>query len=233
MARLLNALILVGVTFLVQGPSIAQPAENEHIALTDRGAQKQRRIILIPPVVEFLAMESNAAIEAPKADRADLSKKISDKLKLKLEAIGRDVSVLDTGMLETAVPGIAPEDFFTLIRRADFEQPETGKLQTFLAEEFPQSDVMIVRIRFYLEYWARSERVFQIMDSVFLRADRSDKRMMVDARIHRGDNLDELWRGLAQERVTPRASEKGINRAIASIVEEYLQNANTPGERDD
>ena len=188
-----------------------------------------QRIILVSPLVEFLAMESNAPVEAPKADTNDLSEKIADRLVTQLQEQSQQVTRLDIEALKAAAPDVNPDDLFTLIRRARLEEPETSALQTYLSTAHPQGKVIIVRVRFYLEYWARSDRVFQVMDSVLLMADRSDKRMMVDARVHRTSDLGEVWRSLAQERVTPRASEKGINRAVSAIVDDYMQSAGKHG----
>jgi len=219
-----SVILLMAATTALGDEIISQPLASEQ-------KRAPAPMVLLPPFVEFLAMENNQPVEAPKAETDELSARIAAQFIAGFETENRPIIVADLGGAGTALGTATRESLFTAIRRGDAAGPERLALQTYLAERYPESDILIVRARFYLEYWARSGRGWQVANGVIsLGADTSDKRMLIDARVFSGNGLGELWRGLAQERVTPRASEKGIGKAAAALAGEYFLNVEKKGQ---
>ena len=175
-------------------------------------AAPQSAFLVLPPIVEFLSMESDARIEAPKADELEIGGIIHAAFENALH--GPDKTAHD-GSAEFPSGGTwpAPDALYQIMRGKD-QSDAAVEFRNALTAHNEDGYVLLVRTRFYLDYWARSGRGWQVATSI-LSADRSDKRMVMEARLYSGDSVSELWKHRVQERVTPRASEKGIERAIA------------------
>ena len=188
------------------------------------------RIVILPPTVEFLSMETEESIDAPKADTATVAALITQQLQTEFNNAGAAAILLDAATTQSALPDADPAGLFNYVRKsAGAEEGEA--IATAINDLQPGSDVLIVRARFFLDYWGRSGRGWQVATSI-LSADRSDKRMVMDVRLYAADALTEIGRERAQERVTPRAAEKGVQKAANRIVESLMEKLETHSGRE-
>ena len=176
-------------------------------------------IAILPPVVQFLSMESNLPIEAPKAEKEEISKAIADAVKASLIDEGVLVSLVPISAFQSqnsAVSSATVYDFVRGKKNAPYSDEIIQALTGLAKDDSAPGNYLIIRARYYLDDLGRSGRGWQVATSI-LSADRSDKRMVVDARLHSAENLYQKWRTRVQERVTPRASEKAIERTAEAF----------------
>lgn len=176
-------------------------------------------VAIAPPIVEFLSMESGEPVEAPKADTETISELILQNLKTQFADKRIRIIALDPTVFEKDNTAISMNEVYRTLRKGKDSEAIAG-LRSSISEAAPGSDVLFVRTRFYLDYWARSGRGWQVATSI-LSADRTDKRMVMDARLFHRDDLAEVDRILLQERTTPRSAEGEIVQTVKQTVDAF------------
>ncbi len=186
-------------------------------------------VAVFAPQVEFLSMETDAHIDAPKADVDTLSAALADQISQALSDHGIDERRIDRVMVEASDGAADYNDIVKGIKRGRGQAFDNAS--AVMSDIAADREVLIIRARFYLDYWARSGRGWQVAQSVLL-ADRSDKRLVIDARVYRASDLSERARLLLQDRVTPRTADEELEEIAQRIADEFWNNKNE-GENDD
>jgi len=200
----------IGVQLLVLYAPLAMSADVEL-------STPKRQIVLLPPVVEILSVEEREPLELSHTDAEMIGAHIAETFVQHLGERGVEALLADPAELLPETEDTDSATLFNGIRRNDTTLIE--QMTVALARQYPGSDLLQIRTRFYLDFAARFGAVWQIVGHIW-DGDIPAKRMVIDARLYGHRDLNSLWQGLAQERVTPRRSAKGIELAVDRLVQQ-------------
>ncbi len=187
-------------------------------------------IAILSPHVEFISMETDEPLEIPTADKRTLSSEISQAFVDYLTKKGKSTRLVDIAELQSSSDDLSPKLLFDIVRGKD-DNEYANQVRASIAEIYSNANYLLIRSRFYLSYWGRSSQGWRVANTI-VNGGMPGKRMVIDARLYSQKDFLELWRGLAQESVTPRKSQKGLAKAVQSLGKEIVSIKSTQIDND-
>ncbi len=217
---------LILVLLMFDGKGVDASAQGVKLNLNESVSS----IVILPPLVEFISMESDEPIEVSRADKGILSKEIAQAFAdylTKQRTTVRRIGIEDLQLLSHET---SPKLLFEIARGKD-DSDKANQIRSTIAESYPNDNYLFIRSRFYLSYWGRSSQGWRVANTI-VNGGMPGKRMVIDARLYSQKDFSELWRGLAQESVTPSKSQKGLKRAIQVLGDEIVSRESTQTGKD-